>query len=41
MELHSGRGDTERARAMAKRYLERAPDGPYKRLAISLLERAR
>jgi TolA-binding protein len=41
MELYSVHGDTERARVMAKRYLERAPNGPYKRLAISLLERAR
>jgi TolA-binding protein len=37
MELYSGRGDTERARAMAERYLERAPNGPYQRLARSLL----
>jgi outer membrane protein assembly factor BamD (BamD/ComL family) len=39
MELYSGRGDTERARAMAERYLDRAPNGPYKRLALSLVER--
>ena len=41
MELYSDRGDTERARAMAERYLERAPNGPYKRLALSLRERDR
>lgn len=38
MELYSARGDTERARAMARRYLERAPSGPYQRLARSLTE---
>jgi TolA-binding protein len=36
MELYSERGDTARARAMAARYLERAPSGPYQRLARSL-----
>ncbi len=41
MELYSERGDTERAHAMAERYMERSPDGPYRRLARSLLERSR
>jgi hypothetical protein len=36
MELYSMRGDDERARVMARRYLESAPDGPYRRLARSL-----
>ena len=36
MELYSTGGDAERARAMAERYLERAPNGPYQRLARSL-----
>ncbi len=39
MELHSARGDDERALAMAHRYLEQAPDGPYRRLARSLVAR--
>jgi len=39
MELYSRGGDSERARAMADRYLERAPNGPYQRLARSLLGR--
>lgn len=38
MELYSARGDREKAREMARRYLERAPKGPYGRLARSLLE---
>ncbi len=37
MELYSTRGDDERARIMARRYLESAPDGPYRRLARSLV----
>jgi transmembrane sensor len=37
MELHSAQGADERARAMARRYLEQAPDGPYRRLARSLV----
>jgi len=37
MELYSGRGADDRARAMARRYLENAPDGPYRRLARSLV----
>jgi TolA-binding protein len=37
MELHAARGEDERARAMASRYLESAPDGPYRRLARSLV----
>jgi TolA-binding protein len=37
MELYSAQGSDERARAMAERYLERAPDGPYRRLARSLV----
>ena len=36
MELYSQSGETERARNMARRYLERAPNGPYQRLARSL-----
>jgi transmembrane sensor len=36
MELYSARGDDERARALARRYLENSPDGPYRRLARSL-----
>ncbi|MDQ2645866.1 MAG: FecR domain-containing protein [Myxococcota bacterium] len=36
MELYTERGDTERARAMAERYLTSAPNGPYRRLALSL-----
>ena len=38
MELYSARGDAERAREMARRYLERAPSGPYHRLARSLVD---
>jgi hypothetical protein len=41
MELHSAAGDAERARAMARRYLASAPDGPYRRLARSLDSRQR
>jgi tetratricopeptide (TPR) repeat protein len=36
MELYSERGDAEQARAMARRYLSSAPNGPYRRLALSL-----
>jgi TolA-binding protein len=36
MELYAGRGDEERARTMARRYLTNAPNGPYRRLALSL-----
>jgi TolA-binding protein len=36
MELYAGRGDEERARTMARRYLTHAPNGPYRRLALSL-----
>ena len=36
MDLYAERGDTERARAMAQRYLASAPNGPYRRLALSL-----
>jgi TolA-binding protein len=39
MELYSANGDAGRARNMAERYLERAPNGPYQRLARSLLAR--
>jgi TolA-binding protein len=39
MELYSARGDTDRAREIARRYLERAPNGPYHRLAQSLSSR--
>jgi transmembrane sensor len=35
--LYAARGDRERARAMATRYLKDAPDGPYRRLASSLV----
>jgi hypothetical protein len=41
MELYSERGKTERAKSMAQRYLENAPDGPYQRLARSLLAEAK
>jgi hypothetical protein len=37
MELYAKQGDTIRARDMAKLYLTRAPNGPYQRLARSLL----
>lgn len=37
MELYSARGDSERASAIARRYLERSPNGPYHRLATSLI----
>jgi TolA-binding protein len=37
MELYSARGDAELARGIARRYLERAPNGPYRRLARSLV----
>jgi hypothetical protein len=36
MELYSARGDRQKARAMAQRYLARAPGGPYRRFAESL-----
>lgn len=38
IELYSARGADDRARAMARRYLENAPDGPYRRLARSLVK---
>lgn len=37
MELYSELGDRARARTRAERYLERAPTGPYQRLARSLV----
>jgi len=37
MELHSKRGETERAGALAEQYLEVTPNGPYRRLARSLV----
>jgi hypothetical protein len=37
MELYAARGEDERAHPMASRYLEKAPDGPYRRLARSLV----
>jgi hypothetical protein len=37
MELYTARGDAERARGIARRYLERAPNGPYRRRAQSLV----
>jgi hypothetical protein len=39
MDLYAARGDAERARSIAKRYLERVPNGPYGRLARSLTTR--
>lgn len=39
IELYSARGDVEKARAMARRYLAQAPSGPYRRLAESLVAR--
>jgi TolA-binding protein len=39
MELYSTNGDAARARRMAERYLELAPNGPYQRLARSLVAR--
>lgn len=36
MELYAGRGDEEQAKTMARRYLANAPNGPYRRLALSL-----
>ena len=39
MELYAMRGDDEQARAMARRYLDAAPNGPYRRLARSLARR--
>jgi TolA-binding protein len=39
MDLYSARGDDERAREMARRYLNQAPNGPYQRLARSLVAR--
>jgi len=41
MELYSARGDTELARGIAQRYLDRAPNGPYRRLARSLVAKER
>jgi TolA-binding protein len=38
MELESRGGDKTKARALAQRYVERAPNGPYRRLAESLLQ---
>jgi TolA-binding protein len=37
MELYAKQDDTVRARDMARQYLARAPNGPYRRLARSLL----
>jgi transmembrane sensor len=39
LELYAARNEHERARAMAERYLESAPEGPYRRLARSLAGR--
>jgi hypothetical protein len=39
MDLYAARGDAERARDIARRYLERVPNGPYGRLARSLTTR--
>ena len=39
MELYSARGQTERAREVARQYLQAAPNGPYQRLARSLAPR--
>lgn len=38
VELHFRRGDRAQAHAFARRYLERAPNGPYHRFAESVLE---
>jgi hypothetical protein len=37
MELYAKRGDAERAKAVAQQYLEVTPNGPYRRLARSLI----
>lgn len=37
VELYSAQGNAAQARTMAKRYLQRAPHGPYQRLARSVL----
>jgi TolA-binding protein len=37
LEIHANEGNTDRARPIAERYLERAPNGPYRRLARSLI----
>jgi TolA-binding protein len=37
LEIHVNDGDTEGARRIAQRYLKRAPNGPYRRLARSLI----
>lgn len=39
VELYSASGDSARARATAERYLARAPQGPYRRLCESTLEK--
>ena len=38
VELHSKSGNEAQARALARRYLDRAPSGPYHRLAESVLD---
>lgn len=38
MELHAAAGNGQPARSLAARYLRRAPNGPYRRLAQSVLE---
>jgi TolA-binding protein len=38
LELYAAQGSVQQAQAMAERYLKRAPDGPYRRLAGSVLE---
>lgn len=38
MSLYQANGATQKAEAMARRYLARAPDGPYRELAVSLLK---
>jgi hypothetical protein len=40
MELHSRAGNSRQARSLASSYLQRAPAGPYQRLAESILGRA-
>ncbi len=37
MELYAKRGDAERARSVAQQYLQATPNGPYRRLARSLI----
>jgi TolA-binding protein len=38
VELYFAEGNLDRARIMAKKYLERSPDGPYRRLCTTVLQ---